>query len=327
LTNNISTKVTLPSVQYWVEKTIVKGRPDRKEENMYGLGKALWSPQRSKDQRDIYSNMRDVKPGDVILHLIDNSYFAGTSVVSDEIDETFNGIAGTKWGERPSYLIWLNDYKKMNPILSREDFLQEKNFASKLQKILKQPEHKDLFFTRENKLRQGAYLTKPPIKLVEALNNLYYSKYKLTIPHLGNIGLSKLQLEFISIDKDIENASLIELREKAIHHKSSKATPRQQKVQIYARSAAIKQYALKRSKGKCESCQKKAPFVSPNGKPFLEVHHIHKLSDGGHDDPNWVIALCPNCHRRAHYSIDANEFNKNLKEKVNEIERTHSHKG
>lgn len=34
------------------------------------------------------------------------------------------------------------------------------------------------------------------------------------------------------------------------------------------------------------------------GQPFLEVHHIHYLSNGGNDTIDNVIALCPNCHRK-----------------------------
>ena len=47
-----------------------------------------------------------------------------------------------------------------------------------------------------------------------------------------------------------------------------------------------------------------APFITPDGQLYLEVHHIERLSDGGPDHPRWVVAVCPNCHRRAHYAGD-----------------------
>jgi 5-methylcytosine-specific restriction enzyme B len=54
--------------RFWVEKTIVKSRPDRQMgEN--ALGKALWSPQRAEDGKDIYKQMREVEPGDVVFTL------------------------------------------------------------------------------------------------------------------------------------------------------------------------------------------------------------------------------------------------------------------
>jgi 5-methylcytosine-specific restriction protein A len=57
-----------------------------------------------------------------------------------------------------------------------------------------------------------------------------------------------------------------------------------------------------------------APFRDANDQPFLEVHHILRLSDGGPDDPRYVVALCPNCHRQAHYGIDARTINERLLE-------------
>ncbi len=72
---------------------------------------------------------------------------------------------------------------------------------------------------------------------------------------------------------------------------------------IYQRSATIKQYILARAKGECEGCGSPAPFIRPNGDGYLEPHHIRRVSDGGPDDPKAVIALCPNCHREAHFGI------------------------
>lgn len=95
---------------------------------------------------------------------------------------------------------------------------------------------------------------------------------------------------------------------------------REQKRRIFERSRAIRNYVLSRARGMCEACGAKAPFLTDKGEPYLEVHHIRRLSDGGPDDPNWTIALCPNCHRRAHYSMDRVQFNKGLREKVLEIE-------
>lgn len=59
-------------------------------------------------------------------------------------------------------------------------------------------------------------------------------------------------------------------------------------------------YALRRSNGICELCETKAPFITKQGVPFLEVHHIKYLSKGGEDLINNVSALCPNCHRKVH---------------------------
>ncbi|HCF0767800.1 TPA: HNH endonuclease [Pseudomonas aeruginosa] len=74
------------------------------------------------------------------------------------------------------------------------------------------------------------------------------------------------------------------------------------------RSAAVHLYATLRANGRCEGCGMLAPFFRPDGRAFLEVHHMTRLADDGPDLPANVVALCPNCHRRAHYSIDRMEF-------------------
>lgn len=90
---------------------------------------------------------------------------------------------------------------------------------------------------------------------------------------------------------------------------------------VFARSKVIRDYALARAGGSCECCGAKAPFLTSDGRPFLEVHHIRRLSDGGPDAPGGVAAVCPNCHRQAHFGANAAELNAELGAVVAEIER------
>lgn len=82
--------------------------------------------------------------------------------------------------------------------------------------------------------------------------------------------------------------------------------------QTYTRSEIVKRYALREADGVCQGCSEEAPFTGEDGEPFLEVHHLYRRSDGGADDPDNVVALCPNCHRRVHYGEDGDEFNQQL---------------
>ena len=80
--------------------------------------------------------------------------------------------------------------------------------------------------------------------------------------------------------------------------------PEQETVQIirYKRDPAVVVAARWRANGYCEECKKPAPFNrQTDGAPFLEVHHIHPLSQGGVDKIYNVKAICPNCHRKLHY--------------------------
>ncbi|WP_348641094.1 HNH endonuclease signature motif containing protein [Martelella sp. HB161492] len=60
--------------------------------------------------------------------------------------------------------------------------------------------------------------------------------------------------------------------------------------------------------------------MKPDGEPYLEPHHLRRLSDGGPDHPAHVISLCPNCHRRVHFGRDATEYNQSLVTRMRAIE-------
>ena len=121
-------------------------------------------------------------------------------------------------------------------------------------------------------------------------------------------------------DEDLAGVSIEELRAKALASSSTAGTPAERKAVVRIRSHAIKLYVLQRSQGVCEGCDQPAPFQTPRGTAYLEPHHIRRLSDGGPDHPRWVAALCPNCHRRAHYSTDATAFNQGLADMLGRIE-------
>jgi len=122
-------------------------------------------------------------------------------------------------------------------------------------------------------------------------------------------------------DDVLWNRSLDDLRAAALDTPTSTQTSKQTVRRVWVRSRALRVYVLRRANGTCEACAKPAPFTTPDGQPFLEAHHTRRLSDGGPDDPRWVIAVCPNCHRRAHLASDASAFNEALKAKLGELEK------
>ncbi|WP_231478683.1 HNH endonuclease [Virgibacillus halodenitrificans] len=84
---------------------------------------------------------------------------------------------------------------------------------------------------------------------------------------------------------------------------------------IFERDQFIVEYAKRWAKGYCQLCEKKAPFLDKQGRPYLHTHHINWLSRGGEDTIGNVIALCPNCHERMHHLEDKRDISK-LFEKV-----------
>lgn len=84
----------------------------------------------------------------------------------------------------------------------------------------------------------------------------------------------------------------------------------------YQRSESIKQYAKARADGNCEYCGEQAPFETPEGEPYLEVHHVNELGEGGEDSPDKVVALCPSCHKEIHYGDQGDQINDELRQKL-----------
>lgn len=99
-----------------------------------------------------------------------------------------------------------------------------------------------------------------------------------------------------SLDDSSEN------RQRRLASRSTKPKVVYRLVQDYRRDPDVVAEALYRAEGFCEKCKEKAPFIKrSNGEPYLEVHHIIPLSQGGLDSLENVISLCPNCHRQIHF--------------------------
>ena len=120
---------------------------------------------------------------------------------------------------------------------------------------------------------------------------------------------------------DIELDKLYNLAKQASPDNPKRATDTEG-TRSYTRSSVVKEFALREAEGVCQGCKDSAPFRDEEGEPYLQVHHLRRLSDQGPDDPDNVMALCPNCHMRVHHGADGDEFNEKLIERANS--RSHS---
>jgi hypothetical protein len=82
----------------------------------------------------------------------------------------------------------------------------------------------------------------------------------------------------------------------------------------FIRCPRVVAWILQNCVGKCECCGEPAPFERPNGQPYLEVHHVVPLSEGGPDTVGNAVALCPTCHRAVHHATDRRDRRKRLAE-------------
>nr|WP_321360639.1 hypothetical protein [uncultured Hyphomonas sp.] len=123
-------------------------------------------------------------------------------------------------------------------------------------------------------------------------------------------------------EKAEKGASLEDLRKAAYKALPAprNATPKAAAGLYRKRSAAVKAYVLARAAGVCELTGEPAPFKTKDGKPYLEIHHTLRLSDGGPDHPRWVAAISPNAHREIHFGAGGQVLNEKLKSLIAEIE-------
>ena len=89
----------------------------------------------------------------------------------------------------------------------------------------------------------------------------------------------------------------------------------------YARSPEVKAWVLAEAGGVCEACGNPAPFYRADGEPFLEVHHVRYLGEGGSDTVSNAVAVCPNCHRGFHHSREREAMVDALFDRVDRLVR------
>lgn len=104
----------------------------------------------------------------------------------------------------------------------------------------------------------------------------------------------------IEVEKSLSDSS--SERRKRLRVAKRKPEKRTTSVSVFVRNPDVVAEVLVRAAGKCESCKQDAPFLRKrDGLPYLEVHHVKRLADGGDDTVSNAEALCPNCHRRKHF--------------------------
>ncbi len=155
-------------------------------------------------------------------------------------------------------------------------------------------------------------ITTPVNEVAASIRKLIQRRRKLPLPDLD--------------EEAIDGANLEELRHAAIWSSKRTVVAKMTKSVYRSRSLIIARYVRERSRGFCEGCGEDAPFVA-GGVPYLEPHHTKLISEGGPDHPAYVIALCPNCHRRVHHGDDGDIYNTKLIVKLKSIEKRCSNYG
>ncbi len=127
--------------------------------------------------------------------------------------------------------------------------------------------------------------------------------------------------DYADLEEKVKLLHFIEISKPKGNSTPNKTT---QNTQSYARDPEVKAWVLKQANGSCEVCDSPAPFFKTNDIPYLEVHHILPLSDGGSDTVTNTVAVCPNCHMQFHYGKDSMVMRDEVKNKIDRIIREDS---
>lgn len=270
------------------------------EENAGGY---LWAPQRNKAGHRVshWEKMRSVKQGDVIIH----SYHQQIRAIS--IAQTDAYVA-----ERPSELSaewqaegWRVDteYKPFEQYILTSDYKDE---------LLRMQPTKDAPLNCRGTGNTG-YLYEANQEMFDFIlektasiqKNKSEKKRVLTI--IRNIYRDKMEASKIKNEMETEEAEAKTFSpEKLVEHAGKRKHKPHQRVDkiVYYRNPYLKELVKYFAEGRCQMCQKDAPFLDKDHKPYLEEHHIKRLADGGSDTIDNVVAICPNCHRKVHILED-----------------------
>ncbi|MEJ2249612.1 MAG: HNH endonuclease [Candidatus Lokiarchaeota archaeon] len=126
----------------------------------------------------------------------------------------------------------------------------------------------------------------------------------------------EIEQEDTLIESEYSQEDIKDLREKVRSSTDSEIKQTLSVQKVFLRNKHVRVYAKLRAGGECECCGNTAPFEKQNGRKYLEVHHIKSLSEGGKDIPMNVAAICPNCHRALHYSINRDKLRSKVEKKI-----------
>ena len=124
------------------------------------------------------------------------------------------------------------------------------------------------------------------------------------LPRRGDSGAESLEEMERLFKRKVSESLNLPSKERRARLANAQKHPSQTQVltTVFVRNPDVVAEVLSRAHGRCELCKSSAPFLrASDGSPYLEVHHRVWLADGGDDTLENSIALCPNCHRKAHY--------------------------
>lgn len=84
---------------------------------------------------------------------------------------------------------------------------------------------------------------------------------------------------------------------------------------VYRRDQKVRARVLEIANGRCECCGEEG-FLTESGDRYLETHHVVGVAERGPDTAANIVAVCPTCHRKAHFAADRIEVERRMSEAI-----------
>jgi 5-methylcytosine-specific restriction endonuclease McrA len=84
---------------------------------------------------------------------------------------------------------------------------------------------------------------------------------------------------------------------------------------VYRRDPKVRADIIRIANGHCECCGEEG-FLTQSGQRYLETHHLVGVSERGPDKASNIVAVCPACHRKAHFAADRIEVERRMSEAI-----------
>ncbi len=200
------------------------------------------------------------------------------------------------------------------------EYLILRNLISNNQKVIKSEIYKRLSSKYGRSPKSIGYRFSN-ISYVMKITGREWIKGLNPLENVGSNIIIDIENAILEIEKENITGGINTLKSKDLMIPMGNITPHKSEVTTYEykRSQGVVDWVKLQSNGKCESCLSDAPFQDINGLPYLEVHHVKTLAEGGSDTITNAVALCPNCHREFHFGKNAIDKKLSLYSKIKRL--------
>lgn len=252
----------------------------------WGLGTCLWSPVLDRGKSRAWKIMNEIKPGDIIIHLVDikrSYHWFGLSFTNSNLIESEVGPAEAgNWAN-------MNPYQRINLI----------NFTS-----IPEPVNINLFFTRyDSKLKEilkhnsfGQFYNEYGVDGSLRMAQRYIAKCPEELYSIFD-EYSNL-IKFNPVIGSSQNVPTLNEPQNPDYHHPGRINSLVSRI---VRDTSLSRKIKEENNWKCQICGES--IILPNSKYYSEGHHLKPLG-GEHSGPDIrdnIIILCPTHHTEFDY--------------------------